>query len=178
MVDTGFYVPAEKLDQFAALYERSEDGDLGLAEAPATGKYAKPPAFLSGGGLISTAQDYMRFSQMLLNRGELEGVRLLGRKTIQLMTMNHLPEALLPFAVDPGHPVWGYGFGLGWKVMMDPAQAGILGSRGMYGWGGWASTEFWVDPQEEIIGLIMAQLTPYQSLVEVFQTLVYQALAD
>jgi CubicO group peptidase (beta-lactamase class C family) len=179
MVDTGFYVPAEKRDRFAALYGRSEEGELGLTEAPETSRYAKPPTFVSGGGgLVSTAQDYMRFAQMLLNGGKLDGVRLLGRKTVELMAMNHLPEALLPFEVNPGYPVWGYGFGLGWKVMMDPARAGILGSRGMYGWGGAASTEFWVDPQEEVIGLVMAQLMPYQPLVDAFQVLVYQALVD
>jgi CubicO group peptidase (beta-lactamase class C family) len=177
MVDTGFYVPAEKIDRLAALYEVSDEGEQRLLEAPATGKYADPPAFLSGGGgLVSTVHDYVRFAQMLLNVGELDGVRLLGRKTVEFMMMNHLPEKLLPFAVNPGEPSWGYGFGLGGKVMMDPARAGILGSRGMYGWGGAASTEFWVDSEEEMIGLIMAQLMPYQPLVEPFQVLVYQAL--
>lgn len=179
MVDTGFYVPAEKLDRFAALYGGAEEGDLRLIEAPATSRYAKPPAFLSGGGgLVSTVRDYVRFAQMLLDGGELDGVRLLGCKTVELMMMNHLPEALLPFAVNPGEPTWGYGFGLGGKVMMDPPRAGILGSRGEYSWSGVASTGFWVDPQEEVIGLIMAQLMPFQSLVNALRVLVYQALVD
>ncbi|MFL7790885.1 MAG: serine hydrolase domain-containing protein, partial [Anaerolineae bacterium] len=180
MVDTGFYVPAVKIDRFAALYGKSEEGELELTEAPATGKYAKPPAFLSGGGgLASTVHDYVRFAQMLLNRGQLDAACLLGRKTVELMMMNHLPEALLPFAVNPGEPpAWGYGFGLGGKVMMDPARAGILGSRGEYSWSGAASTGFWMDPQEEVIGLVMAQLMPYQPLVNVLRVLVYQALVD
>jgi CubicO group peptidase (beta-lactamase class C family) len=179
MVDTDFYAPAEKIERLAALYEMPEESGLRRIEGSAVGTYDKRPAFLSGGGgLVSTAHDYVRFAQMLLNGGELGGVRLLGRKTVELMAMNHLSEALLPFAVNPGEPAWGCGFGLGWKVMMDPARAGVLGSRGMYGWGGAASTEFWVDPQEEIIGLIMAQLMPYQPLVEPFQALVYQALVD
>ena len=180
MVDTGFYVPAEKIDRFAALYGRSEEGELKLMEAPATGRYAKPPAFLSGGGgLVSTVRDYVRFAQMLLDGGELDGVRLLGRKTVELMMANHLPEALLPFTVNPGEPpAWGYGFGLGGKVLMDPARAGILGSRGEYSWSGAASTGFWVDPQEEVIGLIMTQLMPFQPLVNALRVLVYQALVD
>ena len=180
MIDTGFYVPAEKIDRFAAMYEVSDAGELRLLEAPATGKYANPPAFVSGGGgLVSTVHDYVRFAQMLLNAGQLNGVRLLGRKTVELMMMNHLPEALLPFAVNPGEPpAWGYGFGLGGKVMMDPARAGILGSLGEYSWSGAASTGFWVDPREEVIGLIMTQLMPYQPLVTELRVLVYQALAD
>ena len=179
MVDTGFYVPAEKIDRFAALYGRSEEGELELVDAPATGRYAKPPVFVSGGGgLVSTVHDYVRFAQMLLNGGQLDGVRLLGRKTVELMMMNHLPEALLPFAVNPGGFSWGYGFGLGGKVMMDPARAGILGSRGEYSWSGVASPAFWVDPQEEVVGLVMAQVMPYQPLVNALRVLVYQALVD
>ena len=180
MVDTGFYVPAVKIDRFAALYGKSEEGELELTEAPATGKYAKPPAFLSGGGgLVSTVHDYVRFAQMLLNGGQLDGVRLLGRKTVELMMMNHLPEALLPFAVNPGEPpAWGYGFGLGGKVMMDPARAGILGSRGEYSWSGAASTGFWADSQEKVVGLVMTQMMPYQPLVNALRVLVYQALVD
>jgi CubicO group peptidase (beta-lactamase class C family) len=180
MVDTGFYVPAAKIDRFAALYGGAGEGELELMEAPATGRYAKPPAFLSGGGgLVSTVHDYVRFAQMLLNGGELDSARLLGRKTVELMMMNHLPEALLPFTVNPGEPpAWGYGFGLGGKVMMDPARAGVLGSRGEYSWSGAASTGFWVDPREEVVGLIMTQLMPYQPLVNVLRVLVYQALAD
>jgi CubicO group peptidase (beta-lactamase class C family) len=179
MGDTGFYVPPEKLDRFATLYGPEEGKDqLKLLDDPATGEYSKPPAFLSGGGgLVSTAHDYMRFAQMLLNKGELDGVRLLGRKTIELMTVNHLPAELLPYGPGPD-PIYGHGFGLGWKVMMDTTQAKALGSEGMYGWGGAASTEFWVDPKEELIGLIMLQFMPYYPLVEDFQVLVYQALVD
>jgi CubicO group peptidase (beta-lactamase class C family) len=178
MVDTGFYVPPEKIDRFATSYGPQERGDgLKVLDDPATGEYASPPAFLSGGGgLVSTAHDYLRFAQMLLNQGELDGARLLGPRTIELMTVNHLPTDLIPYA-NPD-PIDGYGFGLGWKVMLDPAHAKVLGSAGMYGWGGAASTEFWVDPSAELIGLIMLQFMPYSPLVEDFQVLVYQAMTD
>jgi CubicO group peptidase (beta-lactamase class C family) len=177
MVDTGFYVPPEKIGRFATSYGPPENGDgLKVLDDPATGEYAKPPAFFSGGGgLVSTAPDYLRFAQMLLNQGELDGVRLLGPKTFALMTVNHLPAELLPYGPGPD-PIEGHGFGLGWKVMMDLARAKVLGSAGMYGWGGAASTEFWVDPGEELIGLIMLQYMPYYPLVEDFQVLVYQAV--
>jgi CubicO group peptidase (beta-lactamase class C family) len=178
MVDTGFYVPQVKIARFATVYGPAEGGDLKVIDTPATSEYAKPPSYLSGGGgLVSTATDYMRFAQMLLNRGELDGTHLLGRKTIELMTTNHLPSTLLPFAVGTD-PVNGYGFGLGWKVLMDVTQAKILGSEGTYGWGGAASTEFWVDPEEELVGLIMVQFMPYYPLVEEFQVLAYQAIID
>ena len=181
MGDTGFYVPPEKIDRFATLYgseEGENGGGLKVLDDPVTGGYAKPPTFLSGGGgLVSTAHDYMRFAQMLLNKGALDDVRLLGRKTIELMTVNHLPAELLPYGPGPD-PIYGCGFGLGWKVMMDSTQAKVLGSEGMYGWGGAASTEFWVDPKEELIGLIMLQFMPYYPLVEDFQVLVYQAIVD
>jgi CubicO group peptidase (beta-lactamase class C family) len=178
MVDTGFHVPEEKITRFVTVYGPAEGGGLKVIDTPATSEYAKPPSYLSGGGgLVSTATDYMRFAQMLLNRGELDGTHLLGRKTIELMTTNHLPSTLLPFAVGTD-PVNGYGFGLGWKVLMDVTQAKILGSEGTYGWGGAASTEFWVDPEEELVGLIMVQFMPYYPLVEEFQVLAYQAIID
>jgi CubicO group peptidase (beta-lactamase class C family) len=179
MDDTGFYVPPEKMDRFATLYGPEEEGDgLKVLDDPATGEYDIPPTCPSGGGgLVSTAHDYMRFAQMLLNKGELDGVRLLGRKTIELMTINHLSAELLPYGPGPD-PIYGRGFGLGWQVMMDTTQAKVLGSEGMYGWGGAASTEFWVDPKEELVGLIMLQFMPYYPLVGDFQVLVYQAIID
>ena len=92
MVDTDFYVPPEKLDRFAANYSRQPDKTIKVEDDPGNSTYSKPPTFFSGGGgLVSTAADYYRFCQMLLNRGELDGARILGRKTIELMTMNHLP---------------------------------------------------------------------------------------
>jgi CubicO group peptidase (beta-lactamase class C family) len=160
MEDTDFYVPEARLNRFAAEYGPSTgsgqaptENAMELLDAPATSQYTKPPRFLSGGaGLVSTASDYMRFLQMLLNGGELDGTRLLGRKTVELMTINHLPDELIPIQVQP-HTLHGCGFGLGFRVLVDVAQAGRLGSEGEFGWGGAASTSFFVDPKENLIGL-------------------------
>ncbi|GAF68830.1 unnamed protein product, partial [marine sediment metagenome] len=160
MEDTDFYVPEEKLGRFAAMYGPTENGGIELLDAPATSQYTRPPRFLSGGiGLVSTASDYMRFCQMLLNRGELDGTRLLGRKTVELMTINHLPDELIPIQVQP-HTLHGCGFGLGFRVLVDVPSAGRLGSKGEFGWGGAASTSFFIDPQEELVGLLLSQLSP------------------
>jgi CubicO group peptidase (beta-lactamase class C family) len=188
MEDTGFYVPEAKLDRFAAEYGPStgsgqaptESGGMELLDAPATSQYTRPPRFLSGGaGLVSTASDYMRFAQMLLNGGELDGTRLLGRKTVELMTINHLPDELIPIQVQP-HTLHGCGFGLGFRVLVNLAQAGRLGSEGEFGWGGGASTSFFVDPKEQLIGLLLTQLVPsrYYPIRNEFKVLVYQALVD
>jgi CubicO group peptidase (beta-lactamase class C family) len=196
MEDTDFYVPEAKLDRFAAEYGPStgpstplrtgsgqaptESGGMELLDAPATSQYTRPPRFLSGGaGLVSTASDYMRFAQMLFNGGELEGTRLLGRKTVELMTINHLPDELIPIQVQP-HTLHGCGFGLGFRVLVNLAQAGRLGSEGEFGWGGGASTSFFVDPKEQLIGLLLTQLVPsrYYPIRNEFKVLVYQALVD
>ena len=174
MVDTGFHVPAEKLDRFAANYAPGEDGKIQVFEEPAKSVFSKPRTFFSGGGgLVSTTADYIRFAQMLLNNGELDGARLLGRKTLQLMTMNHVASESHPFENQSS------GFGLGFSVTMNVATSKALGSVGSFGWGGAAATNFWVDPEEEIIGLFMTQLmnNPYPFLQE-FNVLVYQAIID
>ena len=181
MVDTDFYVPEEKLDRFAEVYRPSEDG-LVPVELLIAGDYTKPPGVLLGGsGLVSTASDYVRFCQMVLNGGELDGARLLGRKAVELMTVNHLPDGLLPIGMGP-YEIRGYGFGLGFSVLMDVARSGMLGSEGVYRWGGWASTTFFIDPKEELIAMMLPQFIPwggveYPTNAE-FQTLVYQALVD
>lgn len=180
MEDTAFYVPEDKIDRLAALYGPGEDGNLKLLDDPATGEYAKPPHLLAGGqGLVSTTEDYVRFCQMLLNGGELAGTRLLGRKTVELMTMNHLPESMIPIGFPPD-VMHGYGFGLGVRVRVDHAQAGLLGSVGEYGWGGYASTGFFIDPKEELIAILMPQFLPsdYYPIRKEFRVLVYQALVD
>ncbi|MFQ5814181.1 MAG: serine hydrolase domain-containing protein [Anaerolineae bacterium] len=180
MEDTDFYVPEAKLDRFATMYGPTEDGGMELLDAPATSQYTKPPRFLSGGaGLVSTASDYMRFAQMLLDGGELDGTRLLGRKTLELMTTNHLPDELIPIQLQP-HTLHGCGFGLGFRVLVNVAQAGRLGSEGEFGWGGAASTSFFVDPKEKLIGLLLTQLMPsrYYPIRNEFKVLVYQALVD
>ncbi len=192
MEDTDFYVPEAKLDRFAAMYGPStplrtgsgqaptENGGIELLDAPATSPYSKPTRFLPGGvGLVSTAPDYMRFAQMLLNGGELDGTRLLGRKTVELMTINHLPDELIPIQVQP-YTLHGYGFGLGFHVLVNVAQTGRLGSEGEFGWGGAAETSFFVDPKEQLIGLLLTQLMPslYYPIRDEFKVLVYQALVD
>jgi CubicO group peptidase (beta-lactamase class C family) len=180
MEDTAFYVPEAKMHRFAALYGPGENGGLTLLDDPTTGEYAKPPHLLAGGhGLVSSTTDYLRFCQMLLNGGELDGVRLLGRKTVELMTMNHLPKSMIPIGWPPDI-MHGYGFGLGFRVRVDDAQAGLLGSVGEYAWGGYASTSFFIDPKEELIAILMPQFLPsgYYPILEEFRVLVYQALVD
>jgi len=182
MVDTGFSVRQEKIGRLATMYGPAEGGGLQVIDRAETSKYSEPKRFLSGGGgLVSTASDYMRFAQMLLNGGELNGVRLLSRETVELMTMNHLSDELIPIQLDPlTYYLKGHGFGFGFAVITDPAQSGMLGSEGAYWWGGAANTFFWVDPRERLIGLIMPQFTPtgHYPIQREFQELCYQAIVD
>lgn len=139
----------------------------------------RPETFARGGhGLFSTMSDYFRFAQMLLSGGELDGVRILAPKTVELMHLNHLPEALRPYEIG-GLPAYGYGFGLGSRVLLDVAASGLPGSVGEFGWSGAAKTYYWVDPQEDLVGLFMAQYMVGLELPErTFQILTYQALLD
>jgi CubicO group peptidase (beta-lactamase class C family) len=186
MVDTGFTVPPEKLDRFAACYERGPGKVLRLQDDPETSGYAKPRRFLSGGGgLVSTAADYLRFCQMLLNRAELEGARILGRKTIELMTLNHLPGGrdLGALALGGGFSETRYegvGFGLGFSVNLDLARSQLIGSVGEYAWGGAASTVFWIDPSEDLIVIFLTQFLPSTTFNfrGQLKTLIYPALID
>lgn len=164
MVDTGFSVPDDKISRFAANYSPTEDGGIELEDDPETSTYRQHPTFFSGGaGLVSTASDYQRFGQMLLNNGTLDGNRILSRKTVELMTSNHLSggksisESAVPGAVA-GSDMHGYGFGLGFGVLQDVGTAQIAGSPGQFYWGGAASTLFWVDPVEELVVVFMTQL--------------------
>ena len=171
MNDTGFSVKVENVDRYSKVYEFSENGELQAIEKvhAATG----PLSFFhsGGGGLQSTAADYLRFCQMVLNGGELDGVRLLGRKTAELVTMSHVP----PDWLAPKRT--GTGFGLGFAVVTDVADTHTLGSLGTCSWGGMASTTFWIDPVEALIGVFMTQLvgadSPFQAQ---FRVLTYQAL--
>jgi CubicO group peptidase (beta-lactamase class C family) len=179
MKDTSFFVPGQKVNRLSAMYHVAETGSLTLLDAPSTSPYLNPDSTASGGGgLVSTSRDYLRFAQMLLNGGELGGVRLLSRKTVELMTMNHLPDELL--TIHSGSDLGpGMGYGLGFGVCVDVAQSGSLGSRGRYGWGGAAGTDFWVDPKEGLIGLLMEQLFfGEQPIGGLFRNLVYQAIVD
>ena len=165
MDDTGFHVPPEKQHRFAANYERGPDRQLRLLDDPADSHYLEEQTFFSGGGgLVSTAQDYQRFCQMLLNGGQLDGARILGPKTIDLMTQNHLPNndelsarALGTFSETAND---GVGFGLGFAVLLDLPRTQNVGSVGEYYWGGAASTIFWIDPAEDLIAIFMTQFMP------------------
>lgn len=186
MVDTGFFVPSENLNRLMACYQRDPlTGKITREDegGAASKNYAARPNYLSGGGgLVSTMSDYHRFCQMLLNYGELDGVRLLASKTMEFMLQNHLPENKT--MREMGDELFsetrmdGSGFGLGWSVLMSPVDAMQPGSAGQFSWGGMASTFFWVDPEEDLIGLIMTQLMPSGSypIRPQFQQLVYAAV--
>jgi CubicO group peptidase (beta-lactamase class C family) len=164
MVDTAFHVAPEKAHRFASNYQRNPDKTLGLMDDAGTSAYLKPAGFLSGGGgLTGTCADYMRFAEMLRRGGELDGVRILGPRTLDLMTRNHLPGdqdlteiALGSFSETANS---GVGFGLGFASTMDVVSTGTLGEGDFY-WGGAASTSVWVDPHEELSVVFMTQLMP------------------
>ncbi|MFC7693158.1 serine hydrolase domain-containing protein [Paeniroseomonas aquatica] len=183
MADTGFQVPPEKLPRFAANYARGPDGRPALIDDPATSRFIQPGRICSGGGgLCSTAGDYLRFCRLMLNKGELDGTRLLGRKTVELMTANHLGGDMAAM----GQPRFsessyeGIGFGLGFSVMLDPARAQVLGTPGEYAWGGAASTAFWIDPAEEMAVILLTQLMPSSTypIRRELRVLTYQAIID
>ncbi len=183
MVDTAFHAPPGKIHRFAKLYQHlpQTGGFREYTGAPNIPfhDFAKPASAASGGGgLVSTTTDYWRFARMLLNEGDSGDARIIGRKTLEYMTRNHIKPALLPLAIGPS-PMPGRGFGLGFDVIMDAAQTGVLNSDGSYGWSGAAATNFWVDPQEQLVGIIMTQLMdnmlPFQAD---FRALIYQALVD
>jgi CubicO group peptidase (beta-lactamase class C family) len=184
MSDTFFSVPAEKAHRLAANYQAGADG-LRLIDDPATSEYLKPQTMLSGGGgLVSTATDYFRFAQALCNDGELEGQRIIGRKTLELMTSNHLPGGtdLMHHALGRWAETTfsGIGFGLGFSVTLDPAQAQVSGTPGEFSWGGAASTTFWVDPLEDLVVVFMTQLMPstQYNIRRELRAMVYAALTD
>jgi CubicO group peptidase (beta-lactamase class C family) len=159
MIDTGFQVPARALDRLATVHVTDEGGHLQATDSPEHDR-AKPPVYLNGGGgLVSTATDYARFCQMLLDGGVLGRERLLGRKTIELMTANHWTGKDSPFPAAWGFPD-GYGFGLGVRVLVNPALSGLASSVGEYGWAGAYSTYFWIDPVEQLFGIFLAQFAP------------------
>lgn len=183
MVDTGFYVPAAKRRRLATLYSATASG--ALLPAARSSIWRDPAAPPSGGaGLLSTAADYLRFARMLLGGGTLDGVRILKPETVALMTRNHLPESILPFAVDARYPALGYGYGLGVSVLLDPAAAGDPASAGTYQWSGAAKTRWWNDPKQDLIGLMMVQVLTAGRLQQVeeinltFRKLVYQSTQD
>ncbi len=187
MTDTAFEVSANKIDRFATLYGYSEQDPLAQIEHIETSPFISAisgiPVKLhsGGGGLTSTASDYLHFAQMMLNRGELDGCRILKPETVALMTQNHLPKHLLPLSfngVSRGSHS-GYGFGLGYCINIDPDNTAAAGSRGDFSWGGMADTYCWVDPEQQLIGILMQQYLPslHHPGRKEFRDCVYQALA-
>ncbi len=183
MADTDFFVPSDKVARFAASYGKGPDGRPQLLEDAKASRFLQPPIAPSGGGgLVGTARDYMQLCRMVLGRGVCGSERLLGRKTVELMTMNHLDGDMAAmgqprFAESNYH---GIGFGLGFSVVLDPAKAQIVGSPGECAWGGMASTAFWIDPLEDLAVVMMTQLTPSSTypLRRELRVMVYQAIAD
>jgi len=187
MKDTAFTVPADKMQRLVQMYspEGLGEGLMAFLKPATSSKLVPTPADVSkdfmegatfqsgGGGLVSTARDYMRFSQMMLNNGELNGVRLLSRKIVELMTTDHMEGVQHPFA---GGRI---GFGLGFAVAIDQGAVGELGSVGEFNWGGAAGTTFWIDPREQLIGLFMVQSIPHRTrLGKTFKLLTYQSIED
>ncbi|MGB5950426.1 MAG: serine hydrolase domain-containing protein [Parvibaculum sp.] len=185
MNDTGFHVPAEKLGRFTTNYEKDlrTRAVRAIDRGDETSIYARPRKFLSGGGgLVSTMTDYWRFCQMILDGGVFEGTRLVSPKTIEFMSLNHLPGgrtmkemSTAAFSELAGD---GAGFGLGFQVILDPAEAQAVGSAGNLSWGGAASTYFWIDPEEDLVAILMTQLMPSSTypLRPQLQQLVYAAI--
>ena len=186
MDETDFWVPADRADRLADLYvPHPATGSAVPAPGALNTAFDHRPAFISGGGgVIGTAADYLRFAHMLLGRGELDGVRLLGSRTADYMVRNHLPGNADLEAF--GRPLFaettfdGIGFGLGFSVVLDPAKNKVPTTAGAYSWGGAASTIFWVDPTEEIVVVFLTQLLPSSThpIRPELGQLVYQSLVD
>jgi CubicO group peptidase (beta-lactamase class C family) len=185
MADTGFSVREDQRARFAACYDSTPQGGLKLQDDPTTSPYLGAPKLYSGGGgLVSTAADYLRFANMLMNGGEWDGARILAPKTIRLMASNHLPgggdltqmsRSLFSESTNAG-----VGFGLGFAVVFDPPKTLIPCSMGEFYWGGMASTAFWVDPVEKVTAVFMTQLIPSSTypVRRELRTLVYGALME
>lgn len=185
MTDSRWWVDEPDSSRLAALYAPHPETGAAVRYPPLDASARRPPAMLSGGGgLVSTAADYHRFAQMLLGRGELDGVRVLGPRTVAMMTRNYLPGGADLETVGTGQfaetQFDGVGFGLGVAVVLDPAQAKGASSAGEMSWGGLASTAFWVDPVEDLTVVFLTQLVPSSTypLRSQLRQLVHQAIVD
>ena len=184
MKDTSFHVAERKSDRFAANYERQADKTLKLIDDPERSPYLKQPTFLSGGGgLTGTTADYFRFCEMLRRGGELEGARIIGSRTLDLMHRNHLAGgkdlASMAIGMFAETAYEGVGFGLGFAMTLGEVEAGTLGA-GDYYWGGAASTIFWVDPKEDLVAIFMTQLMPSATFNfrGQLKNIIYSAIVD
>jgi len=181
MNDTGFYVRKEDHDRLVKMYDDAEKGSKIKGKKAANDPYLSPPVILMGGtGLVSTTMDYLRFCQMLLNNGELDGKRLLGRKSVELMHANHLGDIPVGGINKIQHE---FRFGLTFGVKPDPGDTGELGSEGTYYWGGAYGTSFWIDPAEDLIGVFMVNGPRYDEddpvvYSQLFEHFAYQAIVD
>lgn len=185
MTDTGYHVPGEKRQRLVKIYEQNAQRKIVAVPADGYGGDYGVQATLEGGGagLAGTAADYVRFAQMLLNGGELDGVRLLGPTTVNLIVSNHLGPKFgdMPLMSLP-HPMAqsrGLGFGFCGLVVTDPIAAATAGSKGEYSWGGWANTDFWIDPQQQLVALVFTQVIPNHAQLTTrpkFHQLAYQAI--
>jgi CubicO group peptidase (beta-lactamase class C family) len=187
MKDAGFFVPQDKRSRFSAVYTTGPNGELQLVGAGPSGRstdYASQPTMPSGGGgMVSTAEDYYRFAQMMLNGGELDGKRILAPATVKLMTSNHVPAELLTGQFGIGQMVMRPGFGYGYNcaVVFDPPEANLPEGKGTFFWDGAAGTWFWVDPTNDVIfiGMIQRMLGPASPNLEFeSRNAVYGALVD
>ncbi|MCY3742488.1 MAG: serine hydrolase [Candidatus Poribacteria bacterium] len=184
MVDTGFYVPAEKINRLTGMYAPTPEGGLQVIDAPEGGtghvsetSFRKKPKFLSaGGGLVSTAADFARFCLMLSCKGTFAGKRLMKTESVELMTRNHLPAHLIPLDKKPDKRYAGLGFGLGVSVRVQQTDWIPTSQVGEYGWIGGASTEFWISPRDELVVITLAQHIPFSELSERVKPLVYAAI--
>jgi len=177
MVDTAFYVPAGKIDRFATNYGPNPQGGLKPIDIPKKSRYTRMPTFFSGGGgLVSTASDYMRFCLMLLNKGEFGGRRLLKTETVEMMTKNQLPDIAYPIGTGDRA---GVGFGLGFSVRIESGNGKFSSRVGEYGWGGMASTHFWISPGDGIAVVVLTQHIPYSGRAEnALKPIIYEAITD
>jgi CubicO group peptidase (beta-lactamase class C family) len=177
MKDTAFFVPEEKWNRLAVLWTPKKGGGIDRFMGGPQDNYKKKPTLLLGGaGTVSTLDDYARFVTMLLNNGELDGVRILGRKSVELMRSDHLGSlAHGDKSLQPG-----YGFGLTFAVNLGPGKSATVGSEGEYYWGGAAGTSFWIDPKEHMVGVFLINVLPADDVVAAgqFKRMAYQALVD
>jgi CubicO group peptidase (beta-lactamase class C family) len=187
MTDTAFWCPREKTERFSSCYQPGEGGKLKLQDAGSDSSYAAPPNLESGGGgLVSTAHDYMQFCRMMLNGGTLDGVQILSPKTVALFSLNHLPDNReLADLAPPGNfsesGYSGIGFSIGCGVNINVAKTRLPGTLGEYFWGGAASTAFWIDPKEQLAVVFMTQVIGSDARLTLrrdLRTMVYSAMTE